>query len=181
VNERDPLDEQQQFQEQLDQEDLDQPVDYSQPPKRKRGAQPGNSNGFLTGVTVAAKNIKRAASRAKLGTVRRRRIASEVTARITDDLGGPEHISEAARVIIAIVSKQCARLDAVHRLYARYANEPKLKNNFRALLKLDAMVRPLETAVVANLRELGLKKTPKVKDVYDWQPAGEENGNGNHE
>ena len=36
------------------------------------------------------------------------------------------------------------------------------------------MVRPLETSVVFNLEKLGLKRIAKVKDVFDWQPAGEQ-------
>jgi hypothetical protein len=90
----------------------EQPAAESLEPKRKRGGQPGNMNGFNSRVTL----LKRAASRGKLRG-RQKRIRVEVTARLIDDLGGMQNISEAQRIVVGIIARQFGRLDRKHRCY----------------------------------------------------------------
>src|SRR5262245_39291686 len=89
------------------------------PPKRKPGGPVGNMHGIKTGAYLL-----RRASGPRLH-IRQRRVVTEVAARLTDDLGGAENLSEAQRVIIAIVSRQCGRLDKMHRAYDQLMRKHK--------------------------------------------------------
>src|SRR5262249_55541427 len=121
-------------------------------PKKKLGAPFGNRNGFRNGQTYLARAKKRRLR------VRQRRIVLEVMSRLTEDIGGSENISEAQRIIVAIVAKQCGRLDKVHRCYDTLMRKHKeLQGSPGALHKMDTMLGPMEQRIVSNLRELGLK------------------------
>jgi hypothetical protein len=147
-------------------------------PKRGPGAPRFNQNGFKTGYVAI-----RRARKTKL-RIRQRRIIVEVAARLTEDLGGAESLSEAQRLIVMIVSRQCGRLDKVHRVYDRLMRaNPDLLTKPGALHRIDSAIAPMEQRLISNLNVLGLKRTAKVRDIFDWQTGAEngdgENGDGN--
>jgi hypothetical protein len=98
--------------------------------------------------------------------VNARKIQSELIA----DLGGEEHISTAARVLIEITTRDLAFLDETdRRIFKVVRRWPKAKNDPAQLSKLYSYRAPIISNITKNLMALGLeRKPPQQKTLEEY-------------
>jgi hypothetical protein len=131
-------------------------------PRRKRGAQAGNLNGFKHGYhSLEAKDLKRLHGPGA-------RVKAEILASLQSDLGGAENLSAQQKIICQFVAYDVAVLDQINKAVGKILKlKPVIRDNPSALAKLDSFSRPIMASAAANLAKLGFERVAGEKSISE--------------
>jgi hypothetical protein len=144
--------------------------------KGKGGAPIANINAFRFGHRALQVANRKPLGRAR---TRARRVARDVVAKLTVDIGGSGVLSEQERIVVGVIGNQAGRYDRMMRAYEallrKYRNveeatgKPNPANHPIALAKLESAILPLENTLVANVARLGMKRAEKqAESLQDY-------------
>ena len=97
-------------------------------------------------------------------------VVRELRDDLIDDLGGPEGISTAQRLVVEQVSKSWVLLQSIDEWLL---TRPLVNRRNRMLFPVVLQRQTLEDSLVRNLRTLGLEKKAKPVSVNDWEPPSD--------